>query len=292
MEVSVVDTQAWVRSVTGESVVDAAPLVGGMSSVVSLLELSSGARVVLRHVDDADWLDREPGLLAREARALELLETDGLRTPRLIALGADHGLLLMTWMPGRMVVDAAGLVDRLASIAQVAASVSAVALPPDHGLPPWTSWVADDPSPPSWGDRALWSQAIERHRAGPSTAAEPSPVLLHRDLHPLNMLWDGGEVSVVDWVNACVGPRDAELAHLRWNLAVLAGIEAAEAMTRHYLDAVGVDEYDTWWDLATVLSFLPGPIGRSGWESVGLRLTDEHVVRATQDLITAAMRSS
>ena len=84
------------------------------------------------------------------------------------------------------------------------------------------------------------------------------------------MLWTGNDVGIVDWVNACVGPRHAELAHLRWNLTVLAGHDAAEAATRHYLDAVGAGGYDTWWDLDTALGVLPGPIDRTGLQSVGL----------------------
>lgn len=51
-------------------------------------------------------------------------------------------------------------------------------------------------------------------------------VFLHRDLHPGNVLFDGGEVSgVVDWVETSWGPADLDVAHCSTALALLHGPE-------------------------------------------------------------------
>jgi hypothetical protein len=49
---------------------------------------------------------------------------------------------------------------------------------------------------------------------GEAAVAGAEPVLLHLDLHPLNVLVDpdGQVVAVLDWANAAVGPADLELA--------------------------------------------------------------------------------
>ena len=64
------------------------------------------------------------------------------------------------------------------------------------------------------------------------TARPTGPaVLLHRDLHPGNVLWTESTITgVVDWANACVGPSAVDAAHFRVNLAMLHGVEGIDAV--------------------------------------------------------------
>ena len=81
--------------------------------------------------------------------------------------------------------------------------------------------------PPVWTKRPqAWAEAIRIGR-GPRPAFEPR--FIHRDFHPVNLLFEGEMLSgVVDWPNACVGPAGVDVAHCRWNLAAMYGLPAAD----------------------------------------------------------------
>lgn len=265
-------------------------MVGGMSSQVYRCWCDDGSEFVLRHITDTAWLEREPRLISNEAHTLDLLATSELMAPRHIASNPEAGMLLMTLLPGETVSDSARLHSSSTQLADLATQIAAVELPHGHGLQPWRPWVNPDPAPPAWGDRSLWTEAIDwfNHTDPPELLV---PSLLHRDLHPLNVLWHGTEiVGVVDWVNACVGHPHAELGHCRWNLAVLAGLDAAESFLDAYMASSTPDVYGHYWDIAPVLSFLPGPIGLTGWHAVGRTdLTPDVVIERTEQLLRSAL---
>lgn len=284
------ETARWVELVTGERLDHAEALIGGMSSAVHRCVFADGTALVVRHITDKAWLDREPGLIAQEARALELLAPSAVPAPRLVAADATSGRLLMTVVDGELQAGADDVRGGAAALAETAARIATVTLPADHGLTNWRSWAPADPEPPDWGDAPLWRDGIWTYQSqGPPSTATPQ--LLHRDVHPLNVLWDGTRVSgVVDWVNACVGHPHAELGHCRWNLATMADLETADAFLDHYRARVDGEHYDPWWDVAAVIGLLPGPIGTSGWRAVGRRdLTDRRGIESTEAFLRAAL---
>ncbi len=251
--------------------------------------------VVLRLIDDEALLQRELDIIDREAEALRILAAARMPAPKLVAAHytPSLGRLLMTWVDGSIVIDRAGLTRCVDDLAAVAADIAATPLPTSHRLSPWRSWAAADPQPPRWGDVALWSDAIAFHRsaAAPPAAAE---VLLHRDLHPLNILWCGGAPAVVDWVNACVGHPHAELGHCRWNLAATTDVEVADRFLARYLRRTaerGYGDYDPWWDVDSLLDKLPGPAETSAWHAVGRPdLTERHVASASDAFLRSVLR--
>lgn len=70
------------------------------------------------------------------------------------------------------------------------------------------------------------------------------------------MLWAGGEVSgIVDWVSACAGPPEVDVAHCRFNLAVHAGdAPAADRFLALWQSMTGRTAYDPYWDLVSSVS--------------------------------------
>lgn len=283
-------TAAWIEAATGTTLLRSEALMGGMSSRVHRCWMADGSDLVVRHITDMEWLKREPDLIDRERRALLLLAEAGFRSPAHVASDPSTGRLLMARRPGVVVSSAAGLRPRVKALADAAAAFHRVPLPPDHGLPSWHSWAPVDLRPPRWGDTGMWRAAIDAYRSFPP----PKPVttsLLHRDFHPLNVLWADLEVSgVVDWVNACVGDPHAELGHCRWNLAVLVDLPAADEFLERYRQATDLRDYDPWWDLATSIGLLPGPPGTAGWRVVGRTdLTETRVRGATEQFLRAAL---
>lgn len=273
----------WVESTLGIDVESSEVLLGGMSSEMRRFVLRDESAVVVRHITDRDWLAQDPDLIRREAQALKLLAGSAVPVPRLIASEPEAGLLAMSMMPGVVHHTSRQLESRTVALAGLAAAVAQVDLPDDHGLPTWPPWAPTKPAPPAWGDSGLWDECIAAY----ATEQPPLPdnaVLLHRDFHPLNVLWSGPAVAgLVDWVNACVGHPHAELGHCRWNLSVLVDSAAADDFLDCYLVLTDSKPYSRWWDLATLVGLLPGPIGTSGWNQVGRAdLTPEAARAATE----------
>jgi aminoglycoside phosphotransferase (APT) family kinase protein len=250
----------WVEAETGDVVVDERALEGGTSSAVHRLVLAGtgGARreVVLRRFV-LDWVRDEPWAPRTEALALELLAgQSAIAVPRLVASDLDGGrtgtpAILMTALPGRVVWNPDDLDGWLRRIAELLIPIHA--LPVDPRLADWGPYASEGGVPPAWTrDRGAWETALELWEAGPPRGDR---VFLHRDFHPGNILWTGTEVSgVVDWVSACAGPPEEDVAHCRANLASRHGLEVADRFLRLWLDLTGRDGYDPYYDLTTVVS--------------------------------------
>jgi aminoglycoside phosphotransferase (APT) family kinase protein len=279
----------WVQHVMGPgtAVHDAAPFRHGSSSEVTALDVidpGGGRRalVLRRFVDDA-WLAREPDLAAREAAVLDVLTRSPVPTPELVAVdptGADAGApaVLTGRLPGDVVVTPVDRGPWLQGLAELLARIHETPIPP--GLRAYRPWYATTRSlaPPPWSrDPSAWRTAITRARA-PVPAG--TPVFLHRDFQPTNVLWLEGRVSgVVDWVEASAGPAGADLGHCRCNLAMDLGLDAADALRA----VVGAAEYDPYWDLISAVDFLPD-LDVAQLPSVALERLDAFVAAAVARL--------
>lgn len=252
------------------------PMAGATSSSVYRVhaggDLAGGA--VLRVFDNAQWNDDEPDLVAHEAAALGEAARAGCPAPRLIARSAqDIGFgapaLLMTRVRG-VVALAPG--DRDAWIERLAFALAAIHRHPATGLA-WTYFPWFDPVAavvPAWAtDPAAWQRAIEIAR-GP--VPDSPTVFIHRDFHPVNVLWQDGAISgIVDWVNACRGPASVDVAHCCSNLAFMYGPPMAGAFLAAYERATPGFRQDPYWDLASLLDWaLPRPTPYRPWAAFGL----------------------
>lgn len=187
---------------------------------------------------------------------------------------------VVPWIPGRPIHGATGL-DWPAIAAQLGAFVAAVdrPAPPDAPSNPYRGTPLTDREPilavgleraaarlDAIGigqDRLLqrWSQLC----ALPAT--DGAPTWLHGDLHPLNILVDGGSVSgVVDFGDVCAGDRATDLS-LAW---IVLPAEVRDRFRRAAGARRPVDEA-TWgrargWAIALSVAYLGGddviaPIG-------------------------------
>jgi aminoglycoside phosphotransferase (APT) family kinase protein len=279
----------WVRGQLDRTIVAADALSASPSTRVTRCTLSDGSVVVVRHIVDDAWLAREPDLVVREATALRLLHASDVPVPAELGRAPELGLSLVTWIEGRPLVGRKELRARVPQLAAVAGGIAETPLPGEQVLPAWRSWVPDRIEPPPGAARGLWQAAIAAYRRRSAPPIE-RPVLLHRDLHPMNVLWrDGVLAGVVDWVNASLGHPHAELGSGRWNLAVLAGMEAAEAYLEACLEGSGQSDYDPLWDLEATLC-RTDLIQAAYWASVGRADIDAtDVLRASEGLLERAL---
>jgi aminoglycoside phosphotransferase (APT) family kinase protein len=232
-----------------------------------------------------------------EARGLTAAEQAGVPAPRLLAIDADGArtgapALAMTRLPGTPLANPAdGVGEWVAGLAGTLVRI-AEAPRPTIELPAMESWrePTDRDLPPDWmtaepTGRAAWRAAVDLFDAG---VLGSSGRFIHRDYHPLNVVWDGPTISgVIDWANACVGPIEVDVSRCRVNVALVAGINGAERFLAELGD-LGRD-YDRAWDLETVFSllgnvdvFLTGNDLGAGMTADGIRRTlAAFVLRAT-----------
>lgn len=210
-------------------------------------------RLVLRRWARLDWAVEDPDFTAaREAAVLELLAASPVPAPLLVAVDPDGEVcdvptLLITRLPGRPPGLPADMDAFLTQLAQ--------ALPPTHSIdgdaharvPAYRTYcdltVAE---PPSWSKRPkLWQHALDLARAAPP----PGPrCFIHRDYHPENTLWSRGRLTgIVDWTQASRGPAAVDTAHMRWNLAITYGPDAAEEFLRRHQSLVGTLDNQPYW---------------------------------------------
>lgn len=252
------------------------PMPGATSSSVYRVGAGRGrdADAVLRLFDNAAWLADEPDLVFHEAAALDEAARAGCPAPRLIAWSAeDVGFggpaLLMSRLSGEVALLPS---DQAAWIERLACTLAAIHRHPAAGLA-WNYFPWFDPATavvPAWStDPLSWQRAIEITRR-PAPAAPT--VFIHRDFHPVNVLWQDGAISgIVDWVNACRGPASVDVALCRSNLAFMYGPAIADAFLAAYVQETPGFRQDPYWDLMSLLDWsLPKPAPYRPWAEFGM----------------------
>lgn len=269
-------------------VISVQQLQGGVSSLVhglSLLINGEQVNVVLRQFNDQDWNQREPDLVEHEAESLRrAAETVGVQTPLVIATdekGNECGFpaILMTRLHGEVVLQPVDVSKWLNGMAQALSQIHAMET---TEFP----WSYSPYSNASTLDTSTWSRAPEKWKAAADIVTryrpESSIRFIHRDFHPANVLWSGGEVSgVVDWVNGCIGPAGIDVGHCRVNLAQLYDVRTADEFLASYCHYAGDSfTYEPYWDLVALIDYAywtPGVY--KGWTDLGVTgLTAEMIV--------------
>ncbi len=266
--------RAWIARETGVAVARVRRLPGASSSAVHGIGLADGSRLVLRRYVWPGFLIAEPMAPVREVDALAFAHGHGLAVPEVIAADADgtqigDGVpaLLMSFLPGRAIA-----LPDLHLLAEVAAAIHSV--DPrgfGHDFFRWYEGTtirapAASKEPQLWEAAiGLWNDATPEYRAA----------FVHRDFHPGNVLWSRGRASgIVDWANACRGPRGCDIAHCRDNLVSLSGVDAADRFTAAYESVTG-EPFDPYWQIASILEHEP-----SAWTAESLALTEPMLAQA------------
>lgn len=261
--------RAWIERASGPGwrVVRVGRMRGGIAAAVDGVGLvgPGGAtrRLVLKRWLRPGWeTDDAEFTAAREAEVLGRLAGTPVPVPEVVALDADGSAVgaptvLMTHVEGRHPSLAEERrPDRIATMARTLVAIHAVDAGMQGVIDAFRFYepldaVAVPPAAPTPG---LWRAAIDRVRGQPPTGPG---VLLHRDYHPWNTLWQGRRlVGVVDWTNASWGRPAMDLAHWRANLGTVHGVEVADLVVDAYSEAGGSAEDQAWWDVRILLDFL------------------------------------
>lgn len=271
------ETKSWLAQTLGQEIGAITQLKGATSSAVYKIEAKNGERAVLRQFTNRDWLQNEPDLATHEAAALrhiERLENSRLY-PRCLGVdetGAETGLpsVLMSLVEGDVDIGPSNLNEWIEQQALFLAKFhDACHTDFSWRYRPWYNTDLMSTLTFSWSAvPSNWQRLVER-----LSQPEPAytPVFLHRDYHPTNILWSNNTISgLIDWVNACVGPAMIDVGHCRLNLTSLFGLEAAELFLQTYLEQRPHEPYDPFWDMACFSFEDDGPPGvYGGWADFG-----------------------
>jgi aminoglycoside phosphotransferase (APT) family kinase protein len=229
---------------------------GGFDSFIHFVQLAGSGLpdawrlpLVVRIVPSVDRTDRAQFEAATQTWAADA----GYPAPRVLAVLAPEELLglptqIIERVPGVTMLDALkrrpwrarAFVDQLAALQLQL-----------HGLDPST-WPQDvvptalahvrlsltRRAVATLGDPALAS-ALERAEAlVPRCFDGGDRVLCHGDFHPLNVMVEGPTANVIDWTDAGIGPREADVSRTAL-LFEVASIAADNAFERAVLRATG-----------------------------------------------------
>jgi aminoglycoside phosphotransferase (APT) family kinase protein len=201
-----------------------------------------GGRVLRRYRDgrESRWVEAEAAVMAR-ARAL------GVPVPALFDVAGPD--LVMERADGPSMLEALGRRPwTVAAQARLLARLHALV----HQVP-----AAGLPELP----------ASRRAGVGVGAGHGDGDVLLHRDLHPQNVILTGGGPVIIDWEGAARGPAIADIA-MTWVIIGFSdvpgsGLSAAvtrggqQAFTRAFVRAAG--PLDEGWRLSAVRQRLTDP---------------------------------
>ncbi len=292
--------RAWLREL-GLTATASARLVGGAISFAEEIAVVDGDErdrtVVLRRIPTStDFPGHDPAAeLVAEADILRRRAGDPL-TPDLLDVdvaGTRCGLpaALLSRLPGRPVVAPVDLDAWLDGLVGAVAAVRATPMRAD-GLPPYRPWFGADDPPPAWSaDPSAWTRRRDRLVRALPEGGEPGVV--HRDLHPGNVLFDGRRLTgIVDWPHASVGPVEVDVGRCRVEAAMVVGLDAVGGFLPRCA-AVGVDpdRYDPAWDAVAALE-LARVADRvaAGFVELGARRTVDEMCATLDEVVVASDR--
>ncbi|SFC11673.1 Ser/Thr protein kinase RdoA involved in Cpx stress response, MazF antagonist [Alkalibacterium subtropicum] len=294
------ETRQWLEGTLDIKVVNSEPLLGGTSSRLWLItireENARFIKVVLREYTDKEWLALEPGIAEQEALNLKTAQKSPVTAPILLAADpyakvTTHPTVVMSHIEGKVMLQPENMAEWLDELAKTLAALHNNKAHVKHSY--FRYFDLEKTVRAAWSSQPqLWRKAFSHVKNTPQPESEK--IFIHRDFHPTNVLFKGTTVNgVIDWPNACMGPREVDVAHCRWNLAMLEGVDAADAFLIQYLKHSGIKKYDHYWDLEALLNVFSeeSPVVYAGWEIFGRTDVTPQTIRDRMDafLVQALM---
>ncbi|MFG2030454.1 phosphotransferase family protein [Streptomyces sp. NPDC048825] len=269
------DTRVWAeRSLRpGDRIRGVGALRGGWTSQMRRLDIEGEGEpysLVLRSFVRPFFVKHALGLLTREADILQLLADTTVPAARLHGVDAsaehcDHPSLLMSLLPGSIMLDAEDIERRAELLARQLVAIHGLLVPEGTRPRTYQAWTSPERVrlPETSKRPDVWQRAVDVIRRPPPAYR---PCFLHRDFHPGNVLFTGegtglAITGVVDWVETSWGPADLDVAHCSTALALLHGVRDGMRLADHYIAAGGTlsdkPADHLYWRVLDALAFAP-----------------------------------
>lgn len=288
----------WLRAVMGCQAVHLGERLSGATTATIQTALALFAdghvepvvvKIYDRQIDGVGGRDVE-----RDAAAMVACAEVGVAAPLLIDADPDGRrlgwpALVMTRLDGETRAtgdaDPHGWVDGLAD--ELIAIASAPL--PTNPLGGFHHWFERPIVAPAWADDAAAWASIDELLSRPLPSG---PVrLIHRDFHPLNVLWHDGRVTgTVDWVNGCLGPIESDIASCRINIALADDTADGFALADRFLErclTAGLP-WDPVWDLDFVAGVADSTSAFLVGADLGATITLDGIQRTLNETVRRA----
>jgi Ser/Thr protein kinase RdoA (MazF antagonist) len=273
---------ARLEAILDRRAIEVTPLAGATSSHLYRVDLDDGRRVVARTFRAERWASSCAELSQREATVLRALQASDLAAPRVLGTFPDNGVI-MSWLPGAVLLPRSPEPNWLGRLAARLAQIHASRIRVPYRYESWNDGSTAT-APRWWRDAAIW-QAAQDGLCGPPAY---EPTFIHRDYHPVNVLWQNGRISgVVDWINACMGPAGVDVAHCRLNLALMYGTPAASAFLAAYCQQRPGYDHEPFWDLDDAMGAVRDLAPYAPWAEFGLTGITSALVRERFEAVDA-----
>jgi aminoglycoside phosphotransferase (APT) family kinase protein len=243
------------------------PLKGGISAGMTALEVEypDGKRqkMILRQPGEAA-LKQNPHAAEDEFKVLQVTHQEGLATPNPILLDSSGKIfsspyLVIEYIEGGLEFSPTHIKDYMSQFAIELARI--------HRLDCSRLDLSFLPEQPGGFDENFGkrpekeNQSLEEGRIRDTLETawplvqKNTPVMLHGDFWPGNILWhDGRLAAVIDWEDARLGEPLIDLAISRLDILWIFGIEAFYSFTDAYKSRMAIDYTNLpYWDLSAAL---------------------------------------
>ena len=245
--------------------VEVVPAEGGLSATVHRIRLADRTELALRQAGAGDFL-HEPGAIDREANVMRAVAAQAIPVPDVLATGVTAGTewALQQWVPGEPgAMNSAPLsAAQFETLAHVLVQIHAAGTSDLPQMPMRLARldeaIGDAPPPNEHGLRA--HQVASAWRCHIDDGADTG--LLHGDIWPGNLLWDGGDVTVIDWEGASIGSRWSDVRSAALEFDLCHGTGEGARLIAAYESASGLAPSEpevAFWDAVAVLrlAYLP-----------------------------------
>jgi len=223
-------------------------LEGGVSATMAKISVLFADGVQRRYVvrTPGKWTAEEPpGFIEREYKILQQVGLTGIPSPKPVFLeseGPDDRFYVLEYIEGAPELNPSDPAAYGRAFAELHAQIHGLDLQRHRLLDtrhlPTKVRTPDEATDPHIREDEVRSVL---DKLCPIEDVNP-PVFRHGDLWPGNVLWHEGKVSgIVDWENASLGEPLFDIAITRLDLLWVAGWEATQAFTEHYLHLNPID---------------------------------------------------
>ncbi len=271
---------------------------GGLGGTVDVVSADGEPLILKRY-----WVTgpEEQTPAETEFRAMQLANESGVPAPTPVWIDRKglfpEGAVVMTYVDGVPLLDAADQLDWARQLAAVLVSIHQIQPEPSDSdlfprLAPGEGPHPEEENPETGAGHELGPRLWALRSQAAAFLLPEEPVFLHHDFWAGNTLWRQDElVAVIDWEGGCIGDPSMDVAYCAFDMRLLGLDTAADHLVDVYrqLSGRGLENF-RYWEIASLYRPMPD-VGAwiPSWEAMGFAITAHEARERHTSMIVAAL---